>query len=269
MGTKMRLARHTRRQANARHPMWKQRMSGIAFDVSTLNPYRFSSEYADDALGLVYYNYRHYEPVMGRWMQRDFVSDVAWLNTHNSLSFLVTLSNWPGLFYNLYSAVFNQPVALKDIIGACVIIPDPLGLIEMQRTSFDHDWYKDLPNCPCSIQLDSSGIPIASPDGWTSVSEATHTGGSWEIRSVGTTATGSGQQCVYDSCGKLINVGPAAGTPDYVSPNVSYFRHIRYDGWQWVFGTEFDHETHPPNKGCDENGKPCPDNDGKDNPPRK
>ena len=28
-----------------------------AFDVRTLNPYRFSSEYADDALGLVYYNY--------------------------------------------------------------------------------------------------------------------------------------------------------------------------------------------------------------------
>ena len=27
-----------------------------------LNPWRFSSEYADDALGLVYYNYRHYNP---------------------------------------------------------------------------------------------------------------------------------------------------------------------------------------------------------------
>ena len=37
--------------------MWKRRVSGIAFDVRTLNPFRFSSEYADDALGLVYYNY--------------------------------------------------------------------------------------------------------------------------------------------------------------------------------------------------------------------
>ncbi|MBQ8124537.1 MAG: RHS repeat protein [Kiritimatiellae bacterium] len=42
-----------------------------AFDVRSLNPYRFSSEYADDALGLVYYNYRHYEPVIGRWLSRD------------------------------------------------------------------------------------------------------------------------------------------------------------------------------------------------------
>ena len=38
---------------------------------SPSNPFRFSSEYADDTLGLVYYNYRHYNPVIGRWMRRD------------------------------------------------------------------------------------------------------------------------------------------------------------------------------------------------------
>ena len=42
-----------------------------AFNAATTNPYRFSSEYSDDALGLVYYNYRYYEPVMGRWLSRD------------------------------------------------------------------------------------------------------------------------------------------------------------------------------------------------------
>ena len=36
-----------------------------------LNPYRFSSEYHDDALGLVYYNYRHYNPADGRWIGWD------------------------------------------------------------------------------------------------------------------------------------------------------------------------------------------------------
>ena len=35
------------------------------------NPFRFSSEFSDDTLGLVYYNYRHYEPKMGRWLSRD------------------------------------------------------------------------------------------------------------------------------------------------------------------------------------------------------
>ena len=38
---------------------------------SPANPFRFSSEFADDALGLVYYNYRHYNPEIGRWMRRD------------------------------------------------------------------------------------------------------------------------------------------------------------------------------------------------------
>ncbi|MGN0854566.1 MAG: RHS repeat domain-containing protein [Kiritimatiellia bacterium] len=40
-------------------------------DFSSLNPFRFSSEFADDTLGLVYYNYRHYEPLTGRWLSRD------------------------------------------------------------------------------------------------------------------------------------------------------------------------------------------------------
>ncbi len=39
--------------------------------TANLNPYRFSSEYADDALELVYYNYRHYNPKDGRWMSWD------------------------------------------------------------------------------------------------------------------------------------------------------------------------------------------------------
>ena len=35
------------------------------------NPYRFSSECHDDETGLVYYNYRYYNPVLGRWLSRD------------------------------------------------------------------------------------------------------------------------------------------------------------------------------------------------------
>ncbi|MBR6587415.1 MAG: hypothetical protein IKK82_08345 [Kiritimatiellae bacterium] len=42
-----------------------------AFNAASVNPYRFSSEYADDALGLVYYNYRHYNTADGRWMNYD------------------------------------------------------------------------------------------------------------------------------------------------------------------------------------------------------
>ncbi len=36
-------------------------------------PIQWSSEYHDTELGLVYYNYRHYNPVEGRWLGRDRV----------------------------------------------------------------------------------------------------------------------------------------------------------------------------------------------------
>ena len=40
---------------------------------TTDNPFRFSSEYHDDTLGLVYYNYRHYNPTDARWCGRDLL----------------------------------------------------------------------------------------------------------------------------------------------------------------------------------------------------
>jgi RHS repeat-associated protein len=35
------------------------------------NVYRFSTKYADDETGLVYYGYRYYSPGLGRWLSRD------------------------------------------------------------------------------------------------------------------------------------------------------------------------------------------------------
>ena len=36
-------------------------------------PIRWSSEYNDTELGMVYYNYRHYNPLDGRWISRDYM----------------------------------------------------------------------------------------------------------------------------------------------------------------------------------------------------
>jgi RHS repeat-associated protein len=66
-------------------------------DLALANPFRFSSEYSDDALGLVYYNYRHYELVTGRWLQRDFVREVD--------------------ACSLYGFVKNECVSGLDILG--------------------------------------------------------------------------------------------------------------------------------------------------------
>ncbi len=54
--------------------------TSIAYDFRTYNPFRFSSEVEDDALGLVYYNYRHYCPSAGRWTSRDPVYEMTALS---------------------------------------------------------------------------------------------------------------------------------------------------------------------------------------------
>ena len=61
------------------------------------NPLAFSSEYYDFALGYVYYNYRHYDPAIGRWIQRDPLAEMGGIN--------------------LFSFLSNAPLASIDILG--------------------------------------------------------------------------------------------------------------------------------------------------------
>ena len=62
-------------------------------DLISENPFRFSSEYHDAPTSLVYYNYRHYNPLAGRWLGRD------------------------QLFPSQYSFCDNQPESNYDELG--------------------------------------------------------------------------------------------------------------------------------------------------------
>ena len=46
------------------------------------NHWRFSSEYAEDDTTTIYYNYRHYDPINGRWLSRDGLFEVGGLNLY-------------------------------------------------------------------------------------------------------------------------------------------------------------------------------------------
>ncbi len=63
-------------------------------------PIQWSSEFYDDELGLVYYNYRHYNSYDGRWQGRD--SD----NSNREED-------------NLYNMASNSPDARYDYLGMC------------------------------------------------------------------------------------------------------------------------------------------------------
>ena len=66
-------------------------------DCAEANPWRFSSEYEDTELGLDYYNYRHYEPVTGRWMSRDPIGEKGGLN--------------------VFAYANNKPIGTTDSLG--------------------------------------------------------------------------------------------------------------------------------------------------------
>ena len=51
-------------------------------DMARENKFRFSCEYTDDELGLVYYNYRHLNPADGRWINRDPIQEQGGWNLY-------------------------------------------------------------------------------------------------------------------------------------------------------------------------------------------
>ena len=59
------------------------------------NPYRFSSEFHDDCMKLIYYNHRHYNPLFSRWLGYDIVLDAK----------------------NLYLYIDNRPTNAYDVRG--------------------------------------------------------------------------------------------------------------------------------------------------------
>jgi RHS repeat-associated protein len=61
------------------------------------NPFRFSTKYTESETGLLYYGYRWYSPVLGRWLNRD------------------TLGEMGGI--NLYLFALNNPITNIDIKG--------------------------------------------------------------------------------------------------------------------------------------------------------
>lgn len=46
------------------------------------NRFRFSCEYADDKLDLIYYNYRHLNPAGGRWIHRGLLQKLDGYNLY-------------------------------------------------------------------------------------------------------------------------------------------------------------------------------------------
>ena len=111
-------------------------------------PIQWSSEYNDSELGLAYFNYRHYNPVDGRWLSLDMAENEA----------------------NLYMISGNSVFMESDALGlACVSVQDP----SMRRyksksgagpviVSYDFGISKKTEFCCTACSAEKAGVEINS-----------------------------------------------------------------------------------------------------------
>ena len=61
-------------------------LTTVSGSYAEQNPFRFSSEVFDTETGLVYYNYRYYNPVLGRWTKRDPIAEQGGANLYSMVN---------------------------------------------------------------------------------------------------------------------------------------------------------------------------------------
>lgn len=90
-------------------------LTKVSGDYADSNPLRFSSEYFDEETELVYYNYRYYNPELGRWISRDPIEEQGGFNLYCIIG-NNPLLGWDSLGYELSSLcsnlTWNQKLAL-------------------------------------------------------------------------------------------------------------------------------------------------------------
>ena len=87
------------------------------------NPWQFASEWTDEFLSLVYYNYRSYNPFIGRWIARDRISETGGLN--------------------LYVMAENNPILQSDCRGDNIVALIVMAALAEIAGHYACDWYAE------------------------------------------------------------------------------------------------------------------------------
>ncbi len=113
----------------------------ISNNNSNINPFKFSSEYHDIETDLIYYNYRYYNPLDGRWLNRDPIEEQGGINLY-LMSQNNTINYWDILgyssFYDLndiFPGSFDGPGAPNRYI------PKPTNSAKIKALQELTKWY--------------------------------------------------------------------------------------------------------------------------------
>ena len=214
------------------------------------NPFRFSSEYHDDILALVYYNYRYYNPTDGRWCGRVPLEELRILNLYqmkecvNLWDLLGQDPLSPGAINSVMTQTLRESQRTKEVICSDILILFKRWFNENE----DLTWTENLPLCPSKLKrVNGKFVPPETGSWKLGKANSLHPGGWYELRVV--TTTGIGNQCVYDKCGNIMTSIPAAGSADRSSPKEWWnlerlINHYRFDVTPYKWAIQLD-ECYP------------------------
>lgn len=107
-------------------------------------PFRYSSEYRDEDLGLIYYNYRHYNPRDGRWISRDSIGEEGGECVYGFVENQVIWVTNLIVLRQTYESKKEAILAAKDIVLQAMMekynqLKD-YGLVENHSNSWPKVW---------------------------------------------------------------------------------------------------------------------------------
>ena len=133
------------------------------------NPFRFSTKYTDDETGLLYYGYRYYAPMLGRWLSRDPIGEQAGM-----LQFRLSSASRHSSIYALRALLIRYEMLEQFDRSAMSVHQDVLAEIRAQMftdiqnliNSYSRDAYLFVDNDPVGdfdyLGLDGGGSDVGS-----------------------------------------------------------------------------------------------------------
>jgi RHS repeat-associated protein len=205
---------------------------GVRTTVGTPINARFPGQWFQSESGLHQNWMRDYDPTTGRYLQADPLGLMDGASVYGyAMQSPMTYTDPRGLFTlgQADSSLLSRGVPFDSEYGyaAETTFNEWLRLERENR-----EWLKEVVNCPCGVEpyegysIGPNWNPLTAP---TIVEWYFHGAGiSWGTRSKPTNG-GHGNQCLYDSQGRLITDIPIAGSVDYFSPDISSLGHNLHD----------------------------------------
>lgn len=131
------------RQAKFEYTPYGETLGSEGTETATM-PFLYSCEYHDEDLGLIYYNYRHYNPQAGRWISRDPIGEEGGENLYCFVKNQVIWSTDIIGLRQLYDSKKEAIFAAKDIVLKAMMEKynklKEYGLIENSSNSWSKVW---------------------------------------------------------------------------------------------------------------------------------